>query len=582
MGAERIAQDEMSEFSWTPNDPYFAIISSATNSAQYQWGLHALHLPTAWDVTRGYGYVGVIDGGISNDSTAATIDDIVPNADLTSNFRLQFYTRTQYRTATGQYHGSHVSGIVAATSNNGSGVSGACPLCSLIATELQLSTSYFPAAINSTVQAGAQVINMSWGNATAPACPAVGSAYQATCTALSFASSRDVVLVAAAGNYTAASPQWPASEPSVLAVGGAQTVTPGNPLSWQMWYFGPASPMPTGEGSGKIIGSNNAGITGVVAPARGIVSTYPAAGVIYSYIDYHCGDTAGFDESGVLNDTFGSCSGTSMATPFMSALAGLLRSINPRMTANQIKTYIRQSGDHAGLPSSIYGTGMPNASTAATQVATATPNHLTPLFSLYSSGRLDYFYTSVPQMGSTAECGFLRPKAGGTTTQNFYTTVGTAITGYNFFPSATAPACSGSTAKAQVWVFTTPMIGSTSLVPLYRMSWKCGDSSPSPPAICSTNALHTDVTYTTDAAGISAFQTAGYKLDGIEGYIYSKTLPQPSGTVRLMRKYNPARDDNAIFPETLLSSMTAEGYTDDSGSDWIGYVYVNTGSVPSI
>jgi hypothetical protein len=49
-----------------------------------------------------------------------------------------------------------------------------------------------------------------------------------------------------------------------------------------------------------------------------------------------------------------------------------------------------------------------------------------------------------------------------------------------------------------------------------------------------------------------------------------------------MRKYNPARDDNAIFPETSLNSMIADGYTDNSGSDWIGYVYVNTGGVPSI
>jgi hypothetical protein len=75
----------------------------------------------------------------------------------------------------------------------------------------------------------------------------------------------------------------------------------------------------------------------------------------------------------------------------------------------------------------------------------------------------------------------------------------------------------------------------------------------------------------------------GYKLDGIEGYLYPKTLPQPAGTVRLMRKYNPARDDHAIFPESQLSAMAAQGYTQNSGSDWIGYVYPNTnGNVPVI
>lgn len=92
-----------------------------------------------------------------------------------------------------------------------------------------------------------------------------------------------------------------------------------------------------------------------------------------------------------------------------------------------------------------------------------------------------------------------------------------------------------------------------------------------------------DTTYTADPTGVAAYQSAGYKLDGIEGYIYPKTITQPLGTVRLMRKYNPQRDDHAIFPETALSAMTAQGYIQNSGSDWLGYVYRNTtGNVPVI
>jgi len=53
--------------------------------------------------------------------------------------------------------------------------------------------------------------------------------------------------------------------------------------------------------------------------------------------------------------------------------------------------------------------------------------------------------------------------------------------------------------------------------------------------------------------------------------------------VRLMRKYNSARDDHAIFPETALSFMTSIGYTQNSSSDWLGYVYPNSnGSTPVI
>jgi hypothetical protein len=114
------------------------------------------------------------------------------------------------------------------------------------------------------------------------------------------------------------------------------------------------------------------------------------------------------------------------------------------------------------------------------------------------------------------------------------------------------------------------------------MSWACGDYTPYPPTICANVPEHIDTVYTADPVGVTTFQSWGYKLDGIEGYIYPKSLSQPAGTQRLMRKYNPNRDDHAIFPESMLANMTAQGYTQDSGSDWLGYVYLNNGSVPTI
>lgn len=275
-----------------------------------------------------------------------------------------------------------------------------------------------------------------------------------------------------------------------------------------------------------------------------------------------------------------------MSAPFISALAGLLRSINPRMSKTQIEGYMLSAGNwYSYFCPSVYGCGMVDASKAATDVVNASGNRLTPLFSFYSSNRFDYFYTTVPQMATAALCGTLRPSVGGTNAQNFYSSVGTAITGYTSVPGATVSTCSGVQPKAQVWIFTTPknpVGGANTLVPLYRMSWKCGDASSSPPAVCTSTPRHVDTVYTTDAAGISVYQGLGYRLDGIEGYIYPKNITQPAGTVKLMRKYNPTRDDHAIFPDTLLSSMIADGYTQDSGSDWLGYVYVNSGNVPTI
>ena len=136
------------------------------------------------------------------------------------------------------------------------------------------------------------------------------------------------------------------------------------------------------------------------------------------------------------------------------------------------------------------------------------------------------------------------------------------------------------------WVFPAkqnPLDVYTSLIPLYRLSWTCGDYSPTTSAVCSSNAEHTDTTYTTEQAGIDAFVGVGYKLDGIEGFVYPKTVAQPVGTVRLMRKYSVSRDDHAIFPENEYVTYVTQGYSENSGSDWIGYVYPNSdGTTPSI
>ena len=168
---------------------------------------------------------------------------------------------------------------------------------------------------------------------------------------------------------------------------------------------------------------------------------------------------------------------------------------------------------------------------------------------------------------------------------NYSPGIGNAIAGYNNFPQY-EDFTPTPTPMAGAWVFTTKLNTldtNNPLVPLYRLSWKCGDYSPTPPAVCSSNPYHMDTTYTTDQAGINAFANVGYKLDGIEGYIYPKNMIQPTGSVRLIRKYSVSRDDHAIFPENEYVTYVTQGYSENSGSDWLGYVYPNSdGYVPSI
>ncbi|MCG2606618.1 MAG: hypothetical protein KBO60_26550, partial [Achromobacter sp.] len=113
-----------------------------------------------------------------------------------------------------------------------------------------------------------------------------------------------------------------------------------------------------------------------------------------------------------------------MAAPHVSALAGILRSINPRLSRTAIRDRIRASGSHFAAQTAELGSGLPNARTAVDQTIAQTPNKLAPLFAMYSSGRLDYFYTTVPQMAAAAAWGTLRPV--NATQGSAYVSVGTA------------------------------------------------------------------------------------------------------------------------------------------------------------
>ena len=132
---------------------------------------------------------------------------------------------------------------------------------------------------------------------------------------------------------------------------------------------------------------------------------------------------------------------------------------------------------------------------------------------------------------------------------------------------------------ASVRIFTSyknPVSTGPDLVPLYRMSVVCRDYGIQG---CSTNPYHISHVYATDTNEVfSTLPGSGYRLDGIEGYIYSKALPQPVGTVRLCRKYSAARGDYVLFPGAGgagydCTASSFEGGTYDQGETYLGYVH---------
>jgi hypothetical protein len=223
----------------------------------------------------------------------------------------------------GRGHGTMVAGIAAAVTNNGQGVAGGTWRGKIMPVKVLDSTGSaddetIAAGITFAVDHGASVINMSLGG------PGASTTLQ---SAVDYATSHNVVVVAAAGNdggtANAAVPHYPAACNGVIAVGATDSA--GNHSSFSS--YGPW--------------------ISVVAPGEGIWSTTWAT-------------------SSNRFSLYGSGSGTSFSSPLVAAVALLMRSANPNADQATIRARLIGSADDLGAPGfdSIYGAGMVDAAAA--------------------------------------------------------------------------------------------------------------------------------------------------------------------------------------------------------------------------
>jgi subtilase family protein/thrombospondin type 3 repeat protein len=563
------------------NDPYMHYTGDPTT---YQWGSYTLNLPAAWNRIHGHAYVGLADTGLEvnhPDLRPYHLDGanwVFDGGSFRAQFSYDFgyddanvdEAETQldktkdppaWITPTNLGHGTHTSGIIAANTNNGRGVAGACWNCSLMMAKISriddrgfngdLSIDAEASGITWLVDHGAQVLNASWGGQGN-----CSDDFDMTCSALAHVEDRDLTMFASSGNDET-DINYPASDPRVISVGG---ISPDGML----WMESDCPPV-TGYPPGTECGSNYTKTQGsamqvLVAPAKNILSTTYEGWV---WIQGKCAD----------GSAYGLCTGTSMSSPYAAGVGALVRSANPLLTKANVRTILINNASRGGAWDPRLGYGIPNAD-ASVQSALGKvagqvlANRLTPLFSLYSAAAEDYYYTTVPQMASAAMFDPVTP----------YGSVGPYVNGYTAFPGT---ACNVSPCRrgpgASAYIFTSdhaPYAGAPALVPLYRMSFRGTNPNGNP--------QHRDTTYTTQVAGVTLFKSLGYELDGIEGYIHPNCTPEPgcipSGAVRLYRRYNPQRDDFAIFPESELVQLESQGYTSTGGTnfnDVIGYVYPN-------
>jgi len=247
---------------------------------QRQQGLAQIGAPSAWAVTTGSPRVviAVLDTGV--DLTQPDLQGaLVPGYDIVDGTN---------DPSDDNGHGTRTAGIVGARGDNGLGISGVCPRCSIMpvkvvgadgtATGLDVASG-----ITWATDHGAAVISLSLG----------GSQSSAVAGAVHYAESKGVLVVAAAGNGGSSEPFYPAADPGVLSV--AATQTNGRLYPW----------------------SNRGSWVAVAAPG--------------------C-DTTTFNGGG-----FGKFCGTSASAPVVAGLAGLALSYSPGSSAATIEHAIVSS-----------------------------------------------------------------------------------------------------------------------------------------------------------------------------------------------------------------------------------------------
>jgi len=227
-----------------------------------QWGLTKVQAPEAWDITQGSPgiSIAILDTGIDMDH-----QDLAGKIVSDINF-------SDSPTSDGIHsHGTHVAGIAAAITDNGNGVAGIGADCSLMNVKVvgDNGSGYYSWIAEGIIWAadnGADVINLSVGGQ---------SPSEMLEDAVDYAWSKGVVVVAGAGNNGWTAPFWPAYYANCIAVGA--TMADDSLASF----------------------SQHGSWVDVAAPGVGIYSTVP-------------------------NDQYDYMQGTSMASPHVAGLSGLL------------------------------------------------------------------------------------------------------------------------------------------------------------------------------------------------------------------------------------------------------------------
>ena len=311
---------------YEPDDPYYVY--------DYQWDLDAVNAPQAWDIFAAHSMtqttVAVIDSGIDFDHPdlqGRTVEGhtwVTPEDSIIWMYPME--TPSYFDPAhpwDDNEHGTMVSGIIAANTDNNCGIAGLgnnwldiMPL-RVINTYGEGEDYDGAEAIIWAADHGADVINMSLGGPPGQASPMEA--------AVQYAYNQGVALVAAAGNDGDTDIDIPAAyKPYVLAVGSIYTDANDE---YQLSDF-----------------SDHGPLLDVVAPGENFATTYPSEPIEWLQLYWYGEPYNPCTDPYIAELTVG----TSFAAPIVSAQAALLRGLRPALTNAELYDVIRSTAYDLG------------------------------------------------------------------------------------------------------------------------------------------------------------------------------------------------------------------------------------------
>lgn len=291
-------------FNGTPNDTLFNNLWGLNNTGQSGGKAGAdIKAIESWKIYQGKGaVVGIIDTGI--DYRHKDLGGCMgPTCKVIAGYDFVDDDNDPDDTLG---HGTHVAGIIGAIGNNDEGIIGICPDCKLIAAKIgseAIKTDVVLSAIEYAVNKGATVLNASWG----------GYVYsQSLQDKITWAYAKGTLFVAAAGNDNTDSAAFvPCSLQTVLCVGA------------------------TTNKDERASFSNYGSVVDIYSPGHNILSTI-SGGSLWSVSKYA---NRRIESNG---NKYMYLDGTSMATPYASGAAAMLKAYsgyNNGNTVSKLKKY---------------------------------------------------------------------------------------------------------------------------------------------------------------------------------------------------------------------------------------------------